>query len=322
MQQPLKPYNHPDYNDLPAQFPPDCASAWGEDQYGVWFELSVNQVVQRFRWIPRGKFTMGSPEDEKDRESHELSGKETLHEVSFTQGYWLTETACSQALWQSVMDANPAEFNDDLLNPVEKVNWLDIQDFLKTLNQAIPNLKAQLPSEAQWEYACRAGTITPFSLGENITPDQVNYNGNYPYADGEKGIYREKTTPVTHFAANDWGLYQMHGNVWEWCFDEYQESLGREPVVNPVTARFKAGVKPDKAGSRGKAVAELSSGLETTQPFNSEMLENADDASVLRVLRGGSWNSLGGLYCRSAIRGGDPADDRYQYIGFRFSLGL
>lgn len=321
MQQPLKPYNHPDYNDLPAQFPPDCASAWGEDQYGIWFELRVNQVEQRFRWIPKGEFTMGSPEDEKDRESHERLGKETLHEVSFTQGYWLAETACSQALWQSVMDANPAEFNDDLLNPVEKISWLDTQVFLKKLNQLIPNLKAQLPSEAQWEYACRAGTITPFSFGENITSDQVNYDGNYPYADGEKGIYREKTSPVTDFEANDWGLYQMHGNVWEWCFDEFQKDLGREPVVNPVTARFKTGVKPDKAGSHGKAVAEQSSGLETTRLFNSERLENADDASVFRVLRGGSWYD-DGRHCRSAIRYRGRAAGRNGDVGFRFSLGL
>ena len=315
--QALTPYNQPDYNDLPPQFPPDCASAWGEDQYGIWFDLSVKQVVQRFRWMPKGQFTMGSPEDETERESHDFLGKETLREVTFNQGCWLADTTCTQTLWQSVIGSNPASFSDDEQNPVEKVSWLDIQEFLVKLNQFVPNLNAQLPSEAQWEYACRAGTITPFSFGENITSEQVNYNGKFPYANGEKGEYREKTIPVKNLDANQWGLYQMHGNVWEWCFDEFQQELGSESVINPVTARFKSGAKPDKAG---KAIDSANS-IETNAVYNSEILENADDAYVGRVLRGGSWGNFG-RGCRSAIRDGGDADDRGRNFGFRLSLGL
>jgi formylglycine-generating enzyme len=93
-------------------------------------------------------------------------------------------------------------------------------------------LDAHLPTEAQWEYACRAGTTTPFSFGENITPEQVNYEGNYPYARGETGLYRKKTVPVKSLPPNPWGLYEMHGNVWEWCSDWYGD-YPAESVVDP-----------------------------------------------------------------------------------------
>ena len=222
--------NHPNYLDLPPQFPPDYAAAWGEDKQGLWFDLRIASVTQRFRWIPAGTFTMGSPEDEEERESW---GNETQHPVTLSQGFWLADTACTQALWQLIMGENPADFNDDPENPVETVSWLDVQAFLEKLNQLIPGLQAQLPSEAQWEYACRAGTETPFSFGENITPEQVNCDGSEPYAGGEKGEYRRKTVPVKALPANPWGLYQMHGNVWEWCQDVWHENLGTSPVSDP-----------------------------------------------------------------------------------------
>ena len=171
-------------------------------------------------------------------------------------------------------------------NPVEMVSWLDMQAFLKKLNRLIPGLWARLPSEAQWEYACRAGTTTPFSFGGDITPEQVNYNGNHPYAGGKKGEYREKTVPVTALPANPWDLYQMHGNVWEWCKDEWRKNLGTSPVSDPENTSADTG----------------------------------DDSSVARVLRGGSWFGFG-RDCRSAIRFRSPADFRYRGIGFRFSLG-
>ena len=310
--QTLSPYNRSDYNNLPSQFPPDYASAWGEDQCGIWFELDVNGVVQRFRWIPRGEFTMGAPVDEKQRDAD----RETLHEVTLTQGFWLADTACTQELWQSIMSSNPASFNDDPQNPVERVSWLDVQDFLHKLKQLMPDLNVGLPTEAQWEYACRAGTTTAFSFGDNITPEQVNYDGNHPYADGKKGLYREKTVAVDALPANQWGVYQMHGNVWEWCFDEWQDDLGIEAAVDPVTARFKSGVKPDKAGA---ATGNTDSTPDMPAIYDSAMLENAEDV-VLRVLRGGSWNSLG-RNCRSAIRFRLNADNRRRDLGFRLAIG-
>ena len=171
-------------------------------------------LIQEFVYIKPGTFLMGSPPDEVDRSSNE-----TQHEVTLTRGYWLADTACTQSLWQAVMGDNPSQFNDDPTLPVETVSWNDVQTFLDRLNAQVPGLDAGLPSEAQWEYACRAGTTTPFSFGENITPEQVNYDGNRPYADGKKGVYRQRTVPVKSLPPNPWGLYEMHGNVWEWCAD-------------------------------------------------------------------------------------------------------
>ena len=105
------------------------------------------------------------------------------------------------------MGENPSRFKEDANNPVETISWENTRQFIERLNGIIPGLTAQLPTEAQWEYACRAGTTTPFSFGDNITPEQVNYHGEYPYADGAKGWYREKTVPVKSLPPNPWGLY-------------------------------------------------------------------------------------------------------------------
>jgi formylglycine-generating enzyme len=221
----MSPNLKPNIN-FPYPFPAPWATAFGEDEFGLWMELTVQDVKQTFRWIEAGSFKMGSTEYED----------ETPHDVTLTQGYWLADTACTQALWQAVMGNNPpARFNEDLNNPVEQVSWLDAQEFLSKLNQAIPELNARLPTEAEWEYACRAGTTTPFSFGDTITPEQVNYDGNYPYDNAEKGLYREKTVPVKSLPPNDWGLYEMHGNVWEWCHDWYAD-YPNQPVTNPTGA--------------------------------------------------------------------------------------
>jgi hypothetical protein len=150
-----------------------------------------------------------------------------------SRGFWLADTACTQALWQAVTGAKPSYFKDDARNPVENVSWDEVQAFLSELNRRVPGLQARLPSEAEWEYACRAGTTTPFSFGDNITPEQVNYDGNYPYAGGEKGLYRQKTVPAGSLPANPWGLYEMHGNVWEWCADWYGD-YPNTPQVDPT----------------------------------------------------------------------------------------
>jgi Uncharacterized conserved protein len=244
---------------------PVWASDVGQDQYGRYADLVVKGITQKFRWIEPGMFWMGSPDSEKDHYDREVR-----HQVTLTKGFWLGDTACTQALWKSVMGNNPASFKDSENNPVEQVSWDDTQKFLQTLNNMVSGLKAQLPTEAQWECACRAGTDTPFSFGNNITPELVNYGGN-------KG----KTVPVKSLPANPWGLYEMHGNVWEWCQDAWQEKLPAEPVTDPGGA----------GGDTGR-----------------------------RVVRGGSW-FCNGRSVRSAIRGRNDPDNRRNFIGFRLALG-
>ncbi|MEE9350677.1 MAG: formylglycine-generating enzyme family protein [Thiotrichaceae bacterium] len=209
---------------------PEWGGTLEQDENGIYTEITVKGISQRFRYITAGTFLMGSPTSEIDRSSDEAQ-----HEVTLSSGYWLADTACTQALWQTVMGENPARFNEDLQNPVEQVSWDEVQVFIKKLNELIPELSAQLPTEAQWEYACRAGTTTPFTFGENISPEQVNYDGGYPYANGKKGLDREKTVPVKALAKNEWGLYQMHGNVYEWCQDWYGD-YPTSPVQNPEGA--------------------------------------------------------------------------------------
>ncbi len=211
----------------PKHFPAVWACDWGQDEYGLWMSFKYKGVRQCFRWIMPGEFMMGSPETEPERYDDEKQ-----HKVIHTQGFWLAETACTQTLWQAVMDGNPSNFKGDD-RPVDSVSWEDAQQFIQKINSRIPDLNLHLPTEAQWEYACRAGTDTPFHFGENITTDQVNFDGNHPYNNGQKGEYREKTVPVKSIACNDWGLYEMHGNVWEWCSDwygEYPDDIVFDPV--------------------------------------------------------------------------------------------
>jgi len=144
---------------LPERFPLRWASAWGEDEYGLWMRLELGEARQRFRWIAPGTFRMGSPADEPGR-----NGDEVPHEVTLSEGYWLADTACTQALWQAVTGRNPSRFREQPGQPVEQVSWNEVQDFLAELNRRLPGLEARLPSEAEWEYACRAGTTTPFSF--------------------------------------------------------------------------------------------------------------------------------------------------------------
>ena len=169
---------------------------------------------------------MGSPAYEPER-----SNNETQHPVTLSRGFWIAETPVTQALWEIFMGDNPSDFKGTEL-PVDSVSWDDAHRFISKLNGMKPELQLCLPTEAQWEYACRAGTTTPFYFGDNITTDQVNYDGNYPYNDGRKGEYREQTVGVKSLPPNAWGLYQMHGNVWEWCQDGYGDYLA-EPVVDP-----------------------------------------------------------------------------------------
>ncbi len=210
---------------------------FGLDEWGLYADLTIKEATQRFRWIAPSTFTMGSPETEAERQENE-----TQHLVTLTQGFWLADSTCTQALWLAVMGGdNPASFQDSLDHPVEQISWNDVQQFIQAINTQIPDIQARLPTEAEWEYACRAGTTTPFSFGDNITPEQVNYDGNYSYAGAEKGRYREKTVPVKSLPPNSWGLYEMHGNVFEWCADwygDYPADAVTDPV-GPVTGQYR-----------------------------------------------------------------------------------
>ena len=220
MAESMQSYNP--FSDMPYSW----SSAWGDDEYGIWTDLEFQGVIQRFRWIPPGRFMMGSPETEPEQRDDEK-----LHEVELTRGFWLADATCTQALWEAVTGDNPSRFKGPE-RPVENVSWEDCQEFISRINEYSPDLGLRLPTEAEWEYACRAGAATPFWFGDQITPEQVNYNGDYPYAGGEKGLNREETVEVRSLPPNDWGLYEMHGNVWEWCSDWHGE-YEAEPTVDP-----------------------------------------------------------------------------------------
>jgi formylglycine-generating enzyme len=144
--------------------------------------------------------------------------------VTLTKGYYLQTTQVTQGQWRAVMDDNPSWFQDggDTC-PVESVSWDDAQEFIQKLNQRGDRITYGLPTEAQWEYAARTGTTTPFYFGDQLSTDQANYDGNHPMPGGSKGEYRKKTVPVGSFPSNARGLYDMHGNVHEWCQDWYGE---------------------------------------------------------------------------------------------------
>jgi formylglycine-generating enzyme required for sulfatase activity len=213
----------------PAEFPSAWACACGQDDYGFWQAIELSGVQQIMRWIPAGEFLMGSPDNEAER-----GNNENLHHVVLSEGFWLADTACTQQLWVAVMADNPSDFSDNPENPVETVNWLNCQQFFTKVNNSLMNdLQLRFPTEAEWEYACRAGTRTAFSWGDELTTEQANYKGTSPYAGGKKGEYREGTVSVTAFLPNSWGLYQMHGNVWEWCADRYIGHL-TDNAVDPA----------------------------------------------------------------------------------------
>lgn len=184
-------------------------------------------VRQDFRWIEPGTFVMGSPKKE-----HEDFSVETQHEVILTKGFWLADTTVTQAMWEAVMGENPSRFRG-ANRPVENVSWNDAQAFINKMNGMKVELRLRLPTEAQWEYACRAGTSTPFYFGEQISLEIVNYNGKYFYNSVTKGgEYRGQTIDVGALPPNDWGLYEMHGNVWEWCQDKFTRH-SEESAIDP-----------------------------------------------------------------------------------------
>ncbi len=249
-------------------------------QVRAYVETLAPGVLLRLISIPAGRFMMGSPPSEPERSNdegpqHELRLRSFLiGQTPITQAQWRTVAA-----WPKVrrpLNSDPSAFKGSE-RPVEQVSWHDAMEFCQRLSLHTGR-SCTLPSEAQWEYACRAGTATPFSFGQTLTAELANYDANFTYADGPQGEYRQQTTPVGMFPANAWGLHDMHGNVWEWCLDHWH---------------------PDYNGAPSDGRAWLS----------------GDDQSA-RLLRGGSWPLLP-RDCRSAGRFSFHPDPRIPSLGFR-----
>jgi len=191
-----------------------------------------NDITLEMVAIPEGTFLMGSPQDEKDSYDDERPQHEVNVPTFFMGKYPITQTQ-----WRAIaatakididLETNPSEFKGDEL-PVESVNWYQATEFCKRLSRETKR-EYRLPSEAEWEYACRAGTTTPFYFGETITGELANYMSSETYADEPNGEYRQQTTPVGQFPPNAFGLYDMHGNVWEWCADTWHDNYDGAPT--------------------------------------------------------------------------------------------
>lgn len=189
-----------------------------QDEFATpWADIKISGAVQRMRWIEPGSFLIGC--DLGD--SGGFDDEKPQHRVTLTKGFWLADTACTQGLWQAVTGQNPSHFKGSAELPVECVSWDDVTGlFLPKVAQRL-GVKVELPTEAEWEFACRAGTQTPYWFGQGISENQVNF-------DGKVG----KTVLVKDRPANGWGLYQMHGNVWEWCAGSRRQ-YSAQAVENP-----------------------------------------------------------------------------------------
>jgi formylglycine-generating enzyme required for sulfatase activity len=235
--------------------------------------------------VPGDKFQMGSPDAEAERRDSESP----QHPVTI-KSFFLGRYPVTQEQWRIVAetyeDVNIKDLNPQpstfkgAKRPVENVNWYEAKEYCDRLAKRFSR-PYRLPTEAEWEYACRAGTTTPFYFGSTLSTELANYNGNYIYGNGVKGGYREETTPVDSFEiANAWGLCDMHGNVFEWCQDHWHDNYDDAP--------------------------------ENGSPWLT------DNVEANRIIRGGSWN-YDPRYCRSAYRSTDDPADRNYIIGFRLA---
>jgi len=259
-----------------------------ERVFPVRLEHVSNWPVPSMVAIPPGRFLMGAAEGEEGASKDEFP----QHEVRIDYPFALGQHSVTFAEWDAALAAGARlEKPGDQgwgrgRRPVINVSWQDAQAYLGWLNGRL-GLEGRpdayrLPSEAEWEYACRAGTQTPFSFGKTITPDQANYDGNHTYAGGPKGRYHEKTMPVGSYPANDFGLYDMHGNVWEWCADNWHDDY-------------------------------------TGAAADGSFWDGGDTS--LRVLRGGSWQDFPQVL-RSADRNWYYPTFQFSDLGFRVARTL
>jgi formylglycine-generating enzyme required for sulfatase activity len=245
-------------------------------------ELAEGVVITMVQ-IPEGEFLMGSPPNEDGSYGNE--GPQ--HRVRLPR-FFMGQTPVTQAQWEVIagwskqefeLIPDPSRFNGST-RPVETVSWADAIEFCKRLSKR-SGREYTLPSEAQWEYSCRAGTTTPFHFGETISAELASYNATETYGNGSKGEHLQCTTDVASFPANPWGLHDMHGNVWEWCSDHYWHN---NYEGSPVDGR-------------------------------ARLDENANKETP-RLLRGGSWDDHP-RFCRSAYRSRSRPDSRVGSGGFR-----
>jgi formylglycine-generating enzyme required for sulfatase activity len=249
-------------------------------------EIEIRGINYTFQGIPKGEFVMGANDF--------LSNAAPPHRVIITSDFYMLETPVTQRMWETIMGNNildqmkladkQEEYGVGPDFPMYYVNWYEVctfmQEFSKVLKEKGLNYEATLPTESEWEYACRAGTYTPYSWGDGLNGTQANCNGNYPYGMYVFGPFLGKCSPVKTYSPNQWGLYDMHGNVWEWCYDNYQANYyENSPVCDP------------------------------TGPENAEH----------KVIRGGGWRSFAWC-CRSAFRDSDPPNYRGRTLGFRIVL--
>jgi uncharacterized protein (TIGR02996 family) len=233
-----------------------------------------------FAWVPPGTFLMGTPAGEVGERPDEKQ-----HRVTLTAPFWMGAYPVTQAQWRSIMGRNPSSYARKDRNipaaerrrfPVENISWLMVGEFLRKAGKRLGR-EVTLSSEARWEYACRAGTTTPFHFGSILDGTQANARGSVPYGTDKKGPAVGRPTPVGSYVPNAWGLYDMHGNVWEMCLDVYREDYEKLPAVDPL----------------------------------------CEDAETdRRVLRGGASRAVP-YRCRSATRYSRPATERSEITGLR-----
>jgi formylglycine-generating enzyme required for sulfatase activity len=238
----------------------------------------------KFVWIPPGSFMMGSSREEEGRRDNE-----TRHQVTLTKGFYLGAYTVTQEQWQAVMGNNPSYHRDGKTLPVENVSWDDCQEFLRKMAKKDGRVY-RLPSEAEWEYACRAGTTTPYHYGETISTDQANFDGTtLPSGKGGSGTFRNKTTPVGSFPANAWGLFDIHGNVWQWCADLYVGDYPGIAVVDPDAAPSPAHISDLIAKLSSPRYAERQAASNALKEIGQHALPGlrkaATDATDLEIQR-------------------------------------